>query len=72
VLATLALLPCDHNTCVFYEVAIRLEQWFPNFFMLDPNLSLMNISRSKPKTSRNVVYFTCLESENVLNYSATT
>jgi len=27
-------------------------QWFSNFFMRDPNLSLMNISRPKPKTSK--------------------
>jgi len=26
------IMSCVHNPCVFYEVAIRLEQWFSNFF----------------------------------------
>jgi len=29
-----------------------LIRWFPNFFKRDPNVSLMNISRPKPKTSK--------------------
>jgi len=47
-----------------------VRQWFPNFFKRDPNPSLMNISRPKPKTSKKM-YFTCLGSENVSGYSTT-
>jgi len=35
---------------------IYLIQWLPNFFMHDPNLSLINISRPTPKTSKKCIY----------------
>jgi len=34
---------------------ISLGQWLPNFFKRDPNVSLMNISRPKPKTPKKCI-----------------
>ena len=36
------------------QAYITLKQWLPNFFKHEPNLSLMNISRHKPKTSKKI------------------
>jgi len=67
VMAKLVISVIQYTYCTF-SCVYCVQQWFPNFFKRDQNLNLMNTSRPKPKTSTKM-YFTCLGSENVSNYS---